>query len=461
MIESLALIWSLPHKHVAEILQRLLGSNGTLTARIAKGTFWVSLAQAGNQASAFVRIAILAHLLGPADFGIFGVALLVINTLSALTEPGLQTALIQRQGNINQFLSVAFTFQIIRSVVLAATVLACAPLVGRLFDTPNAVPVIQVLSMVLLIQGLVSSKTVFLHRDLNFRRFFLWNFGEAVAGLASAVLFAVLFGDIRALVGSLLCATTVRVIGSYIVAPWRPRLGWNHKQLIELGRFGRWVNATNIVVFASMQADNAFVGKVLGPAALGIYQVVFGISQLAAEQISHVVSTVAFPSLSTMANDIGRLRATYLRLFATLVVFNAFVTVVLFSAAEPLIRYGLGAQWIGAVSVLRILVFAGFLRSLAAVGGYVFYAVGTPHLNFRMNLWRIGAFAVVVYPCSQIWGVSGVAVAVSISLAIAFLVYLAGIDRVLGLSPRDHLRFLVHSSLQIITQTLRAKGRSC
>jgi lipopolysaccharide exporter len=79
-----------------------------------KGVVWMASLRGSTRAIAYVKIAILARLLGPEEFGIFGIASLVLALLEILTETGINAYLIQEEGKIKKYLNTAWVVSIIR-----------------------------------------------------------------------------------------------------------------------------------------------------------------------------------------------------------------------------------------------------------------------------------------------------------------------------------------------------------
>ena len=173
---------------------------------------------------------------------------------------------------------------------------------------------------------------------------------------------------------------------------------------------------TSIVVFVATRGDNAFVGKVLGATALGLYQMAFSLSNLATTEVTNVISQVTFPAYSRLKDSVTSLgRAFVLTLEATVAVSLplAVGTVML---APDFVRLFLGKTWMPMVPALQILAVSGLIRSVAATGGPLFRAVGRPKVDFWLNVARVGAMAILIYPLTTRYGLEGTAIAVVFAL---------------------------------------------
>ena len=71
----------------------------SLSEKIVQGGSWLLLLRIINKSLGIVKTIILARLLAPDDFGLFGIAILTISTVEAFSQTGFQYALIQKKGN--------------------------------------------------------------------------------------------------------------------------------------------------------------------------------------------------------------------------------------------------------------------------------------------------------------------------------------------------------------------------
>ena len=90
------------------MIKYLLEPGQTLSQRATRSGAWVFGANIADRAFGIVRTIILARLLVPEDFGVVGVALLVIATLNIFSTTGFFPALIQKKGDIKSYLDTAW-----------------------------------------------------------------------------------------------------------------------------------------------------------------------------------------------------------------------------------------------------------------------------------------------------------------------------------------------------------------
>jgi O-antigen/teichoic acid export membrane protein len=405
---------------------------------------WALLGRALVGASGFVRTLVLARLLTPRDFGAMGATLVVLNAIEALTETGFETALVQRREDVDRFYDSAFTLQVLRGIGLAALLWVGAPLGAAFFREPVLVPVLRAIALVVILRGLANPAKVRWVRELRFDTLFWWRLPEVATSLVLAIVLALVLRNVWALVITFIATQAVTTVVSHILARRRVRLSLDRARVRELAHYGKWVLATQVMLFLSLQGDNAFVARVLGVAALGFYQVAFRVAELPIVGLTQVVSQVGLPSLSALHAERDRLTAWYFAaLRIVLLAHAAFVALVLL-AGGPLTRLMLGERWLPIVPALKILAVAMLLRSVVTLGGTLFNALGEPRLAYQLNATHLAIMAMTIYPLARLLGgLEGVALSVALGLLGAAALYVWRMRSTLGLGWRAQLAYLL------------------
>lgn len=396
----------------------------SLSTRVVKSGLWVFTLRMLNRVLGFIRTIILARLLAPEDFGLLGIALLSISMLETFSKTGFDSALIQKKENVEFYLDTAWTVSALRGIVLFSILLFSAPLIARFFNTLAAAQVIRVIALFTLLAGLRNIGILFFQKELEFNKQFSYEFSATLVDLTVAITLAFILRNVWALVWGGLAASLVRLVLSYVLHPYRPRIRIDREGFQELFGFGKWVLTSGILVFLVTQGDDILVGKLLGVTALGLYQMAYTLSNLPATEVTHMISKVTFPAYSKFQDDLPRLRQAYLRVLQ----FTAFVSfplaggILLF--ASDFIRIFLGNKWIPMVPAVRVLVLAGLVRSIAATTGPIFYATGKPRIDTIWQIVRLLVLSTFIYPLTLRLGLLGTSIAVFLSILVATIGFL-------------------------------------
>lgn len=211
---------------------------------------------------------------------------------------------------------------------------------------------------------------------------------------------------------------------SYLFHAYRPKFQLDRKKITELFGYGRWLLGSSIVIFLATQGDDAFLGKMLGPIALGFYQLAYRISNIPATGITHLTGSVMMPAYATVQNDKERLGRGFINTLEAILTLTIPLTIFIIMATPEIVYGVLGSKWAPAIGPLQILAVAGFIRAVAATGGPLFLGSGHPQWDFWLNLVRLIVIAVTIYPLTTMWGISGTSVSVVLGLVATLPVWL-------------------------------------
>ncbi len=374
----------------------------------------------------------VARLLGAEELGIFGIALLVLGTLDAITATGIETSLVSRPGRVERDLDPAFTLQLLQGAAVAVLLCALAPLAAGFFGTPRAMPVLWALAAVPVLRGLASPAVALLVRRVEFRRLFWWGLPEAAAGFLVGVGVAVLRRDVWALVAAAVASQLVSTAVSYAVAPYRPRLRVRGTGARRLLQYGKWINGTRILMFLSLNVGNLVVGRFLGTAALGLYQVAFRIAEIPVASITRAAGRVALPTLTRLRRSPEQLRRRYLWIVWVVVAANGAFAAFLLLLGVRLVEWLLGPEWIPMLPALHLLAVAMVFRGVMVVCSQLFFAIGRPRATVGIHALRLLATVALLYPLTRLAGLQGVAAAVLVAHVLGAAMALYQVRAALG-----------------------------
>ena len=118
--------------------------------RVAHAGFWAFGLHTAEQVVILCRLFVVAVLLAPRDFGLFGMALISIMALDTLSQTGFEQALIHKREEIRPYLEVAWTVLFLRGLLLAVLLFVMAPWAAAFFREPDVVSLIRCLGLAFL-----------------------------------------------------------------------------------------------------------------------------------------------------------------------------------------------------------------------------------------------------------------------------------------------------------------------
>ena len=393
----------------------------SLTARVVKGGAWVFAGKVGSRGLQAIKLVVLARLLVPDDFGLFGIVMLALAAAETFTQTGFQTALIQKQDDTDEYLDTAWTVQVIRGFLLAVALFAAAPLIAWFFDEPRVIPLLQLLSTMEVLRGFTNIGIVYFQKELEFHKQVAYQLISSTVGLAVGIILALILRNVWALVWGSLAGQLTSTALSYGLHPYRARVRLNREQAAELFGFGRWILGNSMVSFLAIKVDQIILGRVLGAPALGIYNMADRIGGLLPTEFMHLTNEVMMPAYAKVQSDSERLGRAFLEVFGTALSIGGPLAAFILLAAPDLVPAILGPEWLSAIVPLQILAVGGFLRCVVGVSSPVFLGTGHPNIQFWKSLIRAAVTLVAIFPLTARYGVAGTA--------------LAGVLGVIALSP--------------------------
>ncbi|HJV27127.1 MAG TPA: lipopolysaccharide biosynthesis protein [Aromatoleum sp.] len=391
-----------------------------LGAAAARGAAMTFGGQACKVSLQFGGIIFLARLLSPADYGLVAMVTAIVGVAEVLRDFGLSSAMVQAPNVSLAQRSNLFWINSGIGAVLAAAVCAAAPAIAAFYHQPALESVTRALAFSFFLNGLATQFRAQLNRDMRFGRLAAVDVTAMAVGLAVGLSLAFNGRGHWALVGQQLSQAVATLTMLIVASGWRPGLP---RRGVEMGRFLRYggnLMGTQLISYASRNIDALIIGNRFGAELLGLYNRAYQLLMLPLNQINAPATSVALPVLSRLHNDPER----YARFLLHGQALILHVTIAIFTfacaQAEPLIVLVLGPQWAPAVPIFRVLAFAGIFQAAATATYWVFLSKGLTGSNLRFTL-SSRLFVISGIALGSLWGVPGIAVALSVGAATTWL----------------------------------------
>ncbi|MBL8341502.1 MAG: oligosaccharide flippase family protein [Rubrivivax sp.] len=357
-----------------------------LTSRAIRGVRWNYLGAVGRIAATFISQIVLARLLGPEQFGLFGYAFLTVTLLALVVEMGLQHALVQVKELGASIVGVAVGRLILSGAVAGLAVFVLADVIATyVFAQPQAAPVLRAIAPTLLVGTLAAAATAMLARDLEFKVIQLAALGSYVLGYLVVGIGAAMMG---LGVWSLVLAWHVQtVLACLFMVARSPRSlrPANPFRPLPIAGFGGVVMVTNMVNWVIDNGPHTAIGRFLGASSLGLYTVASNLVKVPADHLVRNLQSVLFPlAARAQGNDVG-IRRAYLTVLGGVGIasFPTFVFVAMQS--EAVVALLLGPKWHAAAGVLVPLSLAMVLHAVEAMCGPILGGRGEPRAELRIK----------------------------------------------------------------------------
>ncbi len=383
------------------------------------GLSWTAAARGLSSIGAALRYIVFVRLLRPFDFGVLASATLVCSALLAGTDPVMGQALVQQKDDIDPYLDTLFTTYFVRSLIIGMILVVFSRPLGIFFHLGNGYTVFWAMVPLPILRSIQSPRLISLYRRLDFHFVTILNVSEVAASFIFGLMAVLYWRDWRGLVFSLLAGTVVRVVLTYWLFPHWPRLGFSMVRAKAMLSFGLWFSLGSLCEFIAKQLDNLVVGHLLGPGALGTYQMAFRAGEMPVAEFTMSASVVTFPMVARLRSDRHARARLLWSIMAVVAAVGIAYAAIIFAFGPQIVLWLFGPAWIHAVTPLKFLCIYGLLQGFLVVGRSFLSGLGHPERYVIPAAVRAGVLAIAIYPLTAWHGPTGAAAAGVLSILVA------------------------------------------
>jgi O-antigen/teichoic acid export membrane protein len=362
----------------------------------------------------------LARLLTPSDYGIVGMALVIISFVNITSTLGVGPAIIQKHELSEDHISTAFSLTLLVNVFFTIGLYNSSHLFASFFNTAELEFVLKGLSFTCIIYATSIIAESLLLRKLEFKKIVFINAISNLLYAITSVSLAYLDYGYLSLVIAYMIQSMIRSILMLIYSQHLKRIRINFIALKELTYYGGGHSLSKFFNQMAIQGDNFIIGRFLGSDALGIYSRVYQLLVFPANVFGKVLDSVLFPAMSKVQDNTIKLTMAYMAgtRFISTIVFPFSIVVCMIST--EIVNILFGANWTDLITPLQILSMGMVFRTSYKIGDSISKAKGAVY----QRAWRQFIYFSCVILGSiigQNWGVSGVCYGVLCAISINYL----------------------------------------
>lgn len=357
---------------------------------------------------------VLARLLTPEDYGLFGMVAAVTGFISLFKDLGLSKATVQRE-TINQAqVSTLFWVNVGVSLLLAFVTAAIAPAIAWFYGEPRLTMITLVLAIGYFFGGLAVQHQALLNRQMRFTVLAIIDIADMAIGVLVGVVAALMGYGLWALVFMQLAMGITNAVMSWTVCSWRPSLPSRKSGVRSMLAFGANLTGFNVVNYFARNADNVLIGRFWGAQQLGLYTKAYQLLLMPLYQINAPLTRVAVPALSRLASTPDRYRQAYLRTLGAVCILTMPLIVFMIGTSDWLMTVVLGPQWVEAGKLFALLGIVAWTQPVSNTTGWLFVTQDRTRKQLQWGL--IGStLSIIAIAAGLPWGAMGVAASYSIS----------------------------------------------
>jgi O-antigen/teichoic acid export membrane protein len=421
-----------------------LAAGGTSTEHVDKigrragrGLTWSLLGTFSTKLGSFALGLVLARLLTPADFGVYAVALAVTAFAMHVNDAGIIAACVQWRGKLEEMAPTGAAIAVLSSVFLYGVLWLAAPGFATLSGAPEATPVVRLLTLIIVVDGITAVRVAALLRRFEQDRLTKATMIGWLAGAAVTLPMAFAGAGAYSFASGGLATSVVTGALVFRMANLPIKLGFDREIAKKLFRFGLPLAASLGIEALLLNADYVIVGNVLGVAAMGYYLLAFNVSSWVPGLLGSAVRWVSVPSFSRLAEQDAETLALGVRRSVPLLLAAILPVAVVIAILSPqLVDFLYGEKWGPSAVALRYLMVLMVVRMLASLAFDILTALGST----RYTVWLNAGWAVALVPAlwvgAHLDGIRGAAIAhgvVGVFVALPLAVWalrLAGVSLV-------------------------------
>lgn len=323
-----------------------------------KKILWVFFEKGTLTIIQFVSLIILSRLLGPEDYGIYGIMTIFIAVSTMLVDSGLGGALVQKKDIDSLDINTLFYTNTAISLVLYLALFFSAPFIEQYYGITSLAKYIRVLGISILVFALTQVQNALLARDLQFRKSAIINIIASVISMVAAILIAKKGLGVWALIYQALINSIVVSLLVWITTKTRIGLAVSRGSLNYFWRFGSNVLGANILDVVVSNITTSIIPKIDSIGRSGLYFQASKISNIPINILALSVDKFSFPVLSKeKKHSLFLEKARMINRNLLFVIIPVFP--ILSYCSYPVVHLVLGEKWLEAAPYFSVLVWSG------------------------------------------------------------------------------------------------------
>lgn len=322
--------------------------------------FWVVVEKFGGVLLKLIGTILLARVLTPSDFGLFGMIFVLSSLGQVLVDSGMGGALIKKHTPDEKDYTTVFTFNLAVSAAIWLLFYALSPVISDFYDEQRLNDLIPLLVLTLVIRSLTLVPVARLTKQLNFKIQSALTLSSYIIAFFVGYALAISGYGVLALVYMSITEAVVFCCSIYIYSKYLPKIGFNKKSFKELYPFGVKLSLASVIRTCYENSLNVIIGKLFGTQLLGLYYQANKVNSIFVGTTTVVINKTAFPILAKSINE-KKFVKDKMKLLLSSVCWLTFIVFVMFSTnSELIVTTAFGSQWIGSANMLSIISLAGF-----------------------------------------------------------------------------------------------------
>lgn len=321
-----------------------------------------------------VMLPLMARLLGPAEFGIYGLALPTVSFFMILADAGLGVSLAREKEDNPTLWSTAFWLMLGVGVVLAVVIAGWGVVLAQLSGEPRLRLVMATLSLSLLF---LTASVLPMAKIMQQGRLVIMSISDVTSAILGAIVAITLAwhgAGAMSLAAQYVTVYLTRAVILNANAFVRPTFAFRLAELKDHISTGTSIIASRLADFSGRLVENLIYGRAFGVAALGTFTFANQVPRFLGEAASNPIWSALYAH--TLQGDGTRATNAHAKLVYILALILSPAAFILSAAVPLLVSLTLGPKWQDVSLLLQVLTPFYIMNVISSQSGAILVATG-------------------------------------------------------------------------------------
>lgn len=334
----------------------------SLKKQALSGVIWTFVEMFGGQFINFFVNIILARKLTPDNYGVIGMIYIFVIISNTLMDTGLSPSLMRTKKLNSIDYSTTFVSQLIFSVVLYFILFFSAPLIAEFYQNEDLIKIIRVFCLIIIIQGSVQVQSVYLLKNLNFRKQTLIKLPSIILSSIVAIYLAYNGYGVWSLIWMYLLQNFFWALFHWIFGDWKFSVKFNRSVFYRHFDYGYKISIVDILNNITTNIYQIVLGRNYSLSTVGYYTQSLTLYQVPFSNVFYAILKVLLPIFAEIQDDLKKVKDNFIKCQEVLIILMYPIFIFLLFNAEEILIVLFSEKWRNASIYLQVLCSAAFFN---------------------------------------------------------------------------------------------------
>jgi len=412
-----------------------------LKAKTIRSSIWTFLESGLVFIVEFVFNIILARLLTPHDYGIYGILMIFIIISRIFVNSGLGAAIIREKNTTDSDLSTVFFANLSISIFIYLLLFFSSIFFVGFFDVENLSLYIKIISLVLIVDAFTIIQRTILTKELNFKKQTILNTISVLIAGAIGIFLAYSGYGVYSLIFKILIHYTLLTILLWITSNWKPRLVFDWIAFKRLFNFSYKLLLSGLLNQFYKYFYYFIIGKFFTIDKLGYYNRAESYANIPTDFITAAIMKVTYPVLSRIQDEKERLRKAFVDLTRMVMFIIAPIIALIILVSDDIIVVLIGEKWLPASPYLQLLISSFILYPIQRLNSQLLNIMGLSNKYLKLEfIAKVITLPIIII--ALFFSVRALLYALILNSIIAYFINGYYTNKLIDLKPLTQLRHL-------------------